>query len=52
MTSNRTGSDFFVCAIGVPKEVADDTISEALKTALKRLIHFGYGWYLQQVGTN
>ena len=25
------------------KEVADDTISEALKTALKRLIHLAYG---------
>jgi hypothetical protein len=34
------------------KEVADDTISEALKIALRRLIHFGYGWYLQQAGTN
>jgi hypothetical protein len=35
------------------KEVApDDTISDAHKTALKRLLHFGYGWYLQQIGTN
>ena len=34
------------------KEVADDTISDALKGALKRLVYFGYGWYVQQIGTN
>jgi hypothetical protein len=34
------------------EEVATDTISDALKGALKRLLYFAYGWYLQQVGTS
>lgn len=34
------------------EEVAADTISDALKGALNRLLHFAYGWYLQQIGPN
>jgi hypothetical protein len=35
------------------EDVAADTISDALKTALKRLVHYAAGWYIQQkLGTN
>ena len=32
-------------------DIAEDTVSDGLKSALKKLVYFGYGWYLQQFGT-
>jgi hypothetical protein len=32
-------------------DIAEDTVSDGLKSALKKLVYVAYGWYLQQVGT-
>jgi hypothetical protein len=33
------------------KDIAEDTVSDGLKSALKKLVYIAYGWSLQQFGT-
>src|SRR4029453_9757197 len=32
-------------------DIAEDTVSDGLKSALMKLVYVAYGWYLQQFGT-